>query len=205
MIDEIAREMALKRYGIPPCLHVPVAAVDERAITRYVGEIVSTLSGAGTRRAFLVRRSDPPAAELDYPIWENPQSGILHQELQVWVHVGFTRYRSAYQRAFPLVDLSGSVISHTRNRRMAALMGFDFVRLTATSRSANSSSAFSEGWGVSLHGDPAQKEANRQRGFSIAYADLTELMLMLDMKLGGGVMDAVNEAQKLIRRRPNPF
>jgi hypothetical protein len=26
-------------------------------------------------------------------------------------------------------------------------------------------------------------------------------MLMLDMKLGGGVMDAVNEGQKLVERR----
>jgi hypothetical protein len=26
------------------------------------------------------------------------------------------------------------------------------------------------------------------------------LMVMLDMKLGGGVMDAVNEGQKLVRR-----
>ena len=164
MIDEIAREMALKRYGIPLCLHVPVAAVDEGAITRYVGEIISILSGAGARRAFLVRRYDPPTRELDYPIWDNPQSEIFHQEMQVWVHVGFTRYRSAYQRAFPLADISGCVISHTRNRRMAALMGFDFLRLTATSRSANSSSAFSEGWGVALHSDPDQKEANRGRG-----------------------------------------
>lgn len=28
------------------------------------------------------------------------------------------------------------------------------------------------------------------------YADLAALMVMLDMKPGGGVMDAVNEAQK---------
>ena len=43
--------------------------------------------------------------------------------------------------------------------------------------------------------------ANLHRGAFIEYADLTGLMLMLDMKLGGGVMDAVNEAQKLISPR----
>ncbi len=41
--------------------------------------------------------------------------------------------------------------------------------------------------------------ANKRRGAFIKYADLTELMLMMDMKLGGGVMDSVNEGQKLVR------
>jgi hypothetical protein len=33
----------------------------------------------------------------------------------------------------------------------------------------------------------------------VQYADLTDLMLMLDLKLGGGFMDAVNDGQKLLR------
>ena len=65
----------------------------------------------------------------------------------------------------------------------------------------NSSSAFSENWGVALHGTPGQMAANRRRGAFIQYADLSDLMLMLDMQLGGGVMDAVNEGQKLVRPR----
>ena len=88
------------------------------------------------------------------------------------------------------------------NRRVVALKGFQFVRLTPTSRTANSSSAFSEGWGVTLHRTPEQRAANRRRGAFIQYADLTELMLMLNMRLGGGVMDAVNEGQKLVPARP---
>ena len=35
----------------------------------------------------------------------------------------------------------------------------------------------------------------------IQYGDLCDLMLMLDLRLGGGVMDAVNEGQKLVERR----
>jgi hypothetical protein len=31
------------------------------------------------------------------------------------------------------------------------------------------------------------------------YGDVCDLMLMLDMKLGGGVMDAVNEGQRIGR------
>jgi hypothetical protein len=201
MIDEIARDQALHRYGIPECLHVPIAAVDEAAISTYVGEIRQTLSGRGFRKAFLVHAHPPPPVDLCYPIWDEPGSAIFHQPLQVWVHVGFTRYRQAYRRAFPDEALDGMVLSHALNRRVAALKGFDFVRITPTSRGANSSSAFAEGWAVALHGDAAQMEANRRRGVFVQYADLTDLMLMLDMKLGGGVMDAVNEGQKLVRPR----
>lgn len=202
LIDEIARDLALTRYGVPLCLHVPIAAVDERAIGSYVGEIVETLSGRGDRKAFLVKTDAPPPIDPCLPIADEPGSGIFHQSLQVWVHISYTRYRQAYRRAFPQDQLGGAVISHAMNRRIAALKGFDFVRVTPTSRSANSSSAFSEGWGVALHGDLHQMEANRRRGVFVEYADLTALMLMLDMKLGGGVMDAVNEGWKLIRPRP---
>jgi len=199
MIDEIARDQALHRFGIPECLHVPIAAVDEAAIRTYVGEISQTLSGRGFRRAFLVEAHAPPAGDRRCAIWEEPGSAIFHQPLQVWVHVGLTRYRQAYRRAFPEECLDNKVLSHAMNRRIAALKGFEFVRITPTSRGANSSSAFTEGWGFELHNDPYQMEANRRRGVFIQYADLTDLMLMLDMKLGGGVMDVVNEGQKLIR------
>jgi hypothetical protein len=199
MIDEIARDRALHRHGIPLCLHVPIAAVDEAAINTYVGEIRQTLSGKGYRKAFLVHAYPPPPVDPCYPIWDEPGSAIFHRPLQVWVHVGFTRYRRAYQRAFPDEPLGDSVLSHAMNRRMAALQGFSFVRITPTSRGANSSSVLVEGWGVALHSDPYQMEANRRRGVFVQYADLTDLMLMLDIKLGGGVMDTVNEGQKLIR------
>jgi len=43
--------------------------------------------------------------------------------------------------------------------------------------------------------------ADRRRGAFIHYADLATLMVMLDMNPGGGVMDAVNEAQKFVRPR----
>ena len=201
MIDEIARDRALTHHGIPLCLHVPIAAVDEAAISTHVGEIRAVLSGRGLRSAFLVEAYPPEPRDPSYPIWDEPGSAILHQPLQVWVHVGFTRYRRVWRRAFPDAPLGGAVLSHAMNRRIAALKGFAFVRITPTSRSANSSSAFSEGWGVALHAEPCQMEANRRRGVSIEYADLTHLMLMLDMKLGGGVMDTVNEGQKLVRPR----
>lgn len=80
-------------------------------------------------------------------------------------------------------------------------MGLSYVRITPNTRGCNSSSSFSEQWDVTLHGTPEQAAASRRRAASIHYADLAALMMMLDMKPGGGVMDAVNEAQLLVRPR----
>lgn len=202
MIDEIARDQAVTRYGLADGLHVPIAAIDETAISTYVGTIERVLSGGSKRRALMVQAGPPPARDSRFPIWDLEGCDVLHQRLQVWVDVAYTRYRRAYRAAFPAEALGDRILSHAMNRRVAALKGFQFVRLTPTSRAANSSSAFSEGWGVTLHSEPDQMVANRRRGASIQYADLTELMLLLDLRLGGGVMAAVNEGQKLVRPRP---
>ena len=201
LIDKAAREVALTRWALPECLHVPIAAVDEAAITAYIGEIEAVLAGGSPRKALLVRIKEPPSIDTQLPIWEIPGSKVLHERRQVWVHIGYTRYRRAYRTAFPNQPIDGQILSHALNRRTAALMGFSYVRITPNSRGCNSSSAFSEQWGVALHATPEQVAANRRRGAFIHYADLAALMVMLDMKVGGGVMDAVNEGQKLVRPR----
>jgi hypothetical protein len=201
LVDDTAREVALTRWALPDCLHVPTAAVDEAAITSYIGEIEQILAGGSPSRALLVRAKEPPAADPRLPIWDLPNVGVLHARQQVWVHIGYTGYRRAYRKAFPAHAIDGQVLSHAMNRRMAALMGFNYVRITPNSRGCNSSSGFSEQWGVTLHATPGQMAANRRRGAFIHYGDLAALMVMLDMKTGGGVMDAVNEAQRLVRPR----
>ena len=122
--------------------------------------------------------------------------------MQAWVHVGYTRYRNAYKRAFPGEDIAGKVLSHTMNRRIAVLKGFQYVRITPVSRGANSSSGFSENCGVTLYSAPGLTLERARRGAFIEYADLSDLMLMMDMKPGGGVMSAVNEGQALVEPRP---
>lgn len=202
MIDEIARDLAITRYGLVECLHVPIGAIDEAAISTYVGDVQKVLGSGSARKALLVEAKAPPPRDLRLPIWDIAGCHILHQRLQVWVDVTYTKYRQAYRTAFPNEKLDNRILSHAMNRRVAKLKGFQFVRLTPISRAANSSSTFSENWGVTLHGAPAQMAANRQRGAFIQYADLAELMLMLDLRLGGDVMDAINEGQKLVRPRP---
>jgi len=201
LIDHAAKELALRAYVVPECLHVPIAAVDVAAIRNYIGEIQQELGRGSPPRALVVRMKDPPPIDLRFPVWELEASKIFHQPIQLWVHVDYTRYRQAYRRVFPSHDIGDKILSHAMNRRVAALKGFQYTRLTPTSRGANSSSAFSEGWAVDLHSTAPQMAANRRRGAFIQYADLTDLMLLLDMKLGGGVMDAVNMAQKLIDPR----
>jgi hypothetical protein len=198
MLDPVASER-VKRYGIPDCLRVPIAAVDEAAIETYVGRIVRDLSGNKSRKAFLLEAQAPPPIDSHLPIWKHSAAATLYQSLQVWVHRDYTRYRGAYQRAFPNQELEASVLSHAMNRRLAKLKGFEFVRLAPASRAANSSSRFSEKWAIERHQRPEQVELNRKLGFFVQYADLTDLMLMLNVNLGGGVMDAVNEGQRLIR------
>ena len=199
LIDRIAKDIALRRWVLPECLHVPTAAVDEAAISNYIGKIERILIGGSPNRALLVRAGTLPTIDPLLPISQVASSEILHRPMQVWVHVEYGGYRRAYKKAFPHENIDGKVLSHALNRRIAGLQGYQYVRIIPVSRRSNSSSAFSEQWGVALHTTPAQVEANKKLGAFIRYADLADIMLMMDMKLGGGVMDAVNEAQKLLR------
>lgn len=200
-IDHIARNNALNRYVLPECLHVPTAALNEEAIRTYIGDIVQILAKGTPNKAFLVRAKEPPPIDDRLPIWRLQEAAVFHRQMQVWVHVGYTRYRKAYQRAFPNEDIAGNVLSHAMNRRVATLKGFQYVRITPVSRGANSSSGFTENWSVALHGAPGGTPEKARRGAFIQYADLSDLMLMMDMRLRGGVMDVVNEGQALVEPR----
>lgn len=125
----------------------------------------------------------------------------MRKQKQVWVQVGYTRYRAAYRKAFPDEDIDGKVLSHALNRRVAALKGFQYVRVTPISRGANSSSAFSEQWSADHNGEHHRRNRNQTLGSKIQYADLPDLLLMMDLQLGGGVQDMANKGQTLVRPR----
>ena len=135
-------------------------------------------------------------------IWDVPESVILHCPKQVWVHVDYRAYRRAYIRAFPDLDLSGLVLDHVMNRRVASLKGFTYLRIVPISRSANSShGGLSEGWGVEYHSSPEMRKRNRESRAVVQYADLADIVKMLNRGGGGSIMDNVNEAQKLVEVR----
>lgn len=186
--------------GLSPCLYVPVAARDRQAIETYVGTILATLSPRSPGKALLVETRDPPdQPDVRLSIWGLPQAAVLHCPRQVWVHVDYTAYRRAYCRAFPDVNLTGTVLDHIMNRRVARLKGFTYLRIAPVSREANSNhGGLSECWAVKLQGSPEMRERNSASQASVQYADLADIVKMLNMQGGGCLLDTVNDAQKLV-------
>lgn len=197
-VDWSARRVALERWALPEGLHVPIAAVDEVAIAAHVGEIAARVAGRSSPRALLVRMPAAPPRDERLPVWEESGTTTFYAPLQLWVDIAYTRYRAAYRQAFPGEDMANRIVSHAMNRRTAAAKGYRFVRATLTSRDNNSSSAYSEEWAVERHASDARTMAEKRQGASIQYADLADLMLMADLRLGGGVMELVNEGQRLV-------
>jgi hypothetical protein len=194
-----------QRSGLPLCLYVPIAARDQTAIERYVGRIARFLEGGETSRALLVEAHDPPQRDTRLPIWQLAESGIFHAPHQVWVHVDFKAYRRAYAQAFPKEELDNRVLDHVLNRRVARLKGFSYLRIIPISRGANSSSGgLSERWSFEYHSSPEMRKKSMESRAAVQYADLADLVKMLDLKTGGGVMDPVNEAQSWVRPPQEP-
>lgn len=199
-IDAYAKEIATTRYALPPCVHVPVAARDEYAIQTYIGNISLVLMAGSPNRALLVEPRETPAINNRLPIWRLKEAALLHCPKQVWVHVDYSGYRSAYIKAFPCEDLTGLVIDHVQNRRVARLKGFHYLRIVPISRAANSSSGgLSEKWAVEYHSAPEMIRRNNESPAFIQYADLADIVKMLNIKTGGVLQDPVNEAQALVR------
>ena len=196
-IDQPAKEIALRRYALPECLHVPIAAENEEVIAKYIGNIQAVVA-VGTPNKALVVMVDRPPPDTRLPIWSKPESAILFETMQVWVHVGYSGYRRAYKKARSTEDISDKVLSHCMNRRHAELKGFQYVRIVPAARSTNSSSAFSEEWGIEINSSPKELSSIKQQRSKIQYADLVDLMVMMDMRVGGGIMELVNEAQRLV-------
>lgn len=197
-IDEHATRIP-KESGLLPCLYVPIAARDKVAIETYVGRIVSQLTATSLDKALLVDAYAPEMPDPRLAIWDVPEAVVLHFSRQVWVHVEYRAYRRAYRQAFPDFDLTGLVLDHVMNRRVARLKDFAYLRIVPISRKANSShGSLSEGWAVQYHSSPEMREKNKLSQAAVQYADLSDIVKMLDMQGGGSFMDNVNEAQKLV-------
>ena len=124
-------------------------------------------------------------------------SSVFFERRQVWVSHSYSRYRYAYVRALGRESVAGKVLAHMYNRRMAAFRGYKFIRLVPVSRGANSSSSFTEQWGVTR--SETDLGARREKlGLKMQYADLGDLMVMLDIQLGGGFQEVFRVGQDLI-------
>jgi hypothetical protein len=188
-IDELAKKL-VRENGMPPDLHVPIAARSLEAITRYLG-IVSEIS----KRAVLVSPFSSPSPNNKLPIWKVKGVEILHHPRQVWVHVNYTAYRKVYSKAFPDEDLTNLVIDHIMNRRLARLKGFEYLRVIPISRAANSSSGnVTEKYGFAYHSTNRMKHLNSENRPFIQYGDIADIVKMLNINTGGKFQQGINDA-----------
>ena len=198
--DDFAHDLAEHRFGLPWCLHIPVAARDEASVHSHVGHVLDVVVSGTPSMALLIETSPPERMDASLPIWLEPGASNLHRSPQLWVHVDFLRYRPAYARAFPAEDISDLDVDHVMNRHVAKVKDFAYVRLVAISRGANrSSGGLSEKWALEYHGTAEMRAKNLASPARIQYANLADIVKMLDRKTGGSLQDPVNEAQTLVR------
>ena len=193
-VDPAAFEQATRQWVLPACLHIPILAKDRDAIDEHIGEIVRVVSPG---KALLVRVDPPLPADTRLPIFSHPNVSKLFDDLQLWVSPEYTRYRNAWRRSLSAEAIEGRVLHHVYNRQMAKLRGFGYIRLAPVSRRANSSSAFTEQWGVDLF-TPGYLKRLEKKGLRMQYADLGDLLVMLDVSLGGGVQEVFRLGQNLV-------
>ena len=202
--DPVAMNWFAKSWT-PPCLRVPVAASDLHSLTRFVGTIEGELSRCGSLRALLIRVPEPhsrpkDSCDLDLPVWDLEEAKVFHANPQVWVHVDYTRYRAAYKRVHPQLDLSEYVIDHIENRRRARFLGWQYLRLCHVTRTVNSSSGkASEQMGVDFAPTVVYRES---MGWgNIRYADVADLAKILGFRMGGVPMEGLEDVLHLFEPR----
>jgi len=150
--------------------------------------------------ALLVETEPSERMDSTLPIWQEPGASNLFRSPQLWVHVDFQYYRPAYAKAFSTENISGLDVDHVLNRHVAKVKDFMYVRLVAISPAANrSSGGLSEKWAVEYHSSERMRAKNLSSPARIQYADLADIVKMLDRKTGGAHQDPVNEAQALVR------
>lgn len=198
LVDKWAIDIP-KNSGLAPCLYIPIAARDRAAIERYVGIVDRVIVSGNPDQVLLIARHPPLERDPLLPIWNHKNVGALHSPKQVWTHVDFKNYRKGYTAALPDVVVNRLVIDHVMNRRVARVKGFAYIRLVAISRGANSSSGgLCEKLQLAYHSTQRMREINAKSPASVQYADLADLVKMLDIKTGNSIMDGVNEAQALV-------
>ncbi len=196
-IDNRAKEMA-KIWGMPPDVHIPIAARDKNAITKYIGSIIN-IETIQPEKAFIVTPHFCPELNTKLPLWKLKESSILHCNKQLWVHVDYSSYRNAYIKACPEEDVKGFFIDHILNRRVSRLKGFNYLRIIPVSPSVNTSSGgVTEKYGFEYHSTDRMKQLNEETQPFIQYADIADIVKMLNQKTGGKFQDIIRDSLYLL-------
>lgn len=196
-VDQKAKERAL-RLGMPPDVLIPIGARDKHGISKYIG-IIEDIAQVSPASAFIVRPPFCPALNKKLPLWKLKESEILHCNKQVWVHVDFKSYRAAYIKACPEEDVSALILDHILNRRVARLKGFDYLPILPVTKGVNTSSGgVTEKYGFAYQSAAHMQSINKESEAFIEYADIADIVKMLNQKTGGKFQDIIRDSLYLL-------
>ena len=108
--DPNAVMIAVEKYGLPRCLHIPIAARDIASIERFIGNVMPIFHQDSAMRAVQVAVDAPEEMDERLIVWDMANASLLHRTPQVWVHVDYRGYRQAYQKVHPDEDVSHLVL-----------------------------------------------------------------------------------------------
>ena len=180
----------------------------------FVGEIHSTIhntNGAAVAvkiQAFHRGLPPQPLAPLWRTEFAKVYADILFPEFQVWVHVDYRNYRTAYRRLGMNPLSSETFLDHIQNRRAMRLRWYShpFLRLCPVSRTTNTNSGHAlggEGMEVeylkSVLASPEKSRVLRGKvsSYKLQYADPADLTKMLDIAPGTFILNGVRDTQRL--------
>ncbi len=207
-------EIDMLRFGLPPCLWVPIAAKSRQAIEEGVGRISQIrASRTGRINALLVHPHGYPITRTaGVQLWSLPDADAieerLHPKVQIWVDVDYHGYRKAYQHfGMPSVP-PGYFLDHVQNREAVRLRGHShpYLRLCPVSRRVNTSGGGARG-GEGIEKDVVRDLASYSPWFQelfrqsmehpLRYADPMDLTKMLNVPPGTKTLPGVRDLQGL--------
>jgi hypothetical protein len=212
--EKVKRDPSSLTFGLPDCLHVPIAASGTAAIEAYVGPIIQREIGRDDRvNALLVQ--GPPRENCTgtcAPLWRQADAARFEERLypaqQVWVHVDFHGYRKAWLK-FGLPLAANQVLDHIQNRKAMRLRGSSqpYLRLCPISNCVNTSGGVNSGgegmekayrqYLNSLSPEERAAALSSVPACDIVYADPMDLTKMLDIPPGTQTLNGVRDTQWL--------
>ncbi|GHV92515.1 hypothetical protein AGMMS50268_30180 [Spirochaetia bacterium] len=176
-------------YGLDDCLITPVAAKSIKSIEQFVGNIIRKSKDDKWCYVDFTPLSPPNNLE----VWNHARSYLINQRLQCWVRIDYTGYRNRYKSCFPNVNIDKMVIDHILNRRFAKVFGFNYVRLVHLDKSVNSSSGAGMEYDVINYKNPDGLSKFKESSEEVYYADPSDLIKILNMKVGAFPLDNVRD------------
>lgn len=206
-------------FGMAPSLVIPIAGTFD-AITHHVGPIQdSTRHVIHAPRngshvvAFKIQARRPRELPDDAPLWSLPEAqeyfDVLHAAEQLWVHVDYTGYRSAWFQLMRGVP-PDIFLDHVQNRRSTGLRNnvYPYIRLVPVPRRVNTNAghraggegmeyAYTQRLKDSMSPDDWQRALELQVGTrGLVYADPFDLTKMLSLSPGTQTLDGVRDFQR---------